>query len=90
MTGTRLLLLTSILPALALPQHSDLEELVENHRWVQAEALAATRLKQASPSDAKLRWLAARVRFAYGDLERAAELTEKAAAVDPKNADYQF
>ena len=67
----------------------DLEELVENRQWPQASAMAAQRL-QATTADARLYWLAGRVRFAYGDLDKAAELTEKAAELDPKNADIQF
>jgi len=74
------------LALLASAQHQDIEELIENHRWPQA----AQRLQSVSPSDARMNWLAARVRFAYHDLDQAAELTEKAATLDPKNADYQF
>ena len=69
--------------------HADLEELVENHQWPQASSLAEQRLK-ASPNDARLQWLAAEVRFAYRDLDRAAKLAEQAAAGDPDNANYQF
>ena len=78
------------LAGLAHAQNAGLEELVDNGLWGQASALADQRLKSGAATDAKLQWLAARVRFAYGDLDKAAELAEKAAAVDPKNADYQF
>jgi tetratricopeptide (TPR) repeat protein len=74
------------LALLASAQHQDIEELIENHRWPQA----AQRLQSVPDNDARLNWLAGRVRFAYHDLDKAAGFTEKAAALDPKNADYQF
>src|SRR5689334_2990397 len=74
------------LALLASAQSQDIEELIENRQWPQA----AQRLQSVPATDARLNWLAARVRFAYHDLEKAAELTERAAAIDPKNADYQF
>lgn len=70
--------------------HAELEELVENGQWAKASALTTQLLQSGPTGDARLQWLAARVKFAYGDLDKAAEHTEKAAALDPKNADYQF
>ena len=69
---------------------AELEELVENGQWAKASTISAQLLQSGPVGDARLQWLAARIRFAYGDLDKAAEFTEKAAALDPKNADYQF
>ena len=68
-------------------QQASLESLVENQQWSQASAAVQ---QAAGKNEAKFQWLAARVRFAYGDLERAAALAEKAAALEPRNADFQF
>jgi tetratricopeptide (TPR) repeat protein len=87
MISIRSLTVAALLGGISYAQQNDLEALIENGQWRQASALAEQRLRQ---DDARSLWLAARVRFAYHDLDKAAELTEKAAALDPKNADYQF
>lgn len=70
--------------------HAELAGFVENGQWAKASALSEQLLRASKAGDARLQWLAAQVKFAYGDLAEGTELTEKAATLDPKNADYQF
>ena len=73
---------------MACGQQADLEALVENEQWRQASALADQRLPSGA-KDARLQYLAARIRLAYSDLDRAVTLAERAAELDPRSADYQ-
>ena len=74
--------------AMACGQQADLEALVDNEQWRQASALADRRLPSGA-KDARLQYLAARIRMAYADLDGAATLAERAAELDPRSADYQ-
>lgn len=68
-------------------QSLSLEQLIENAQWREAAAVIE---KQPKPADAKWLGQAARVRIAYHDLDKAAEFAEKAASLEPKNADHHF
>lgn len=83
-------MLRVILPCLvsaALPA-ADLMKLVEDGHWKRAGALVDQELA-SKQNDARFQYLASRVRMAFGNLEEAAKLGERAAELDPKNADYQ-
>ncbi len=75
--------------ALRAASQEDLQSLVDDGHWKRARALVEQRLA-ADSADARFLWLASRVRTAYGQFDSAAELGEKAAKLDPRNADYQF
>jgi tetratricopeptide (TPR) repeat protein len=64
------------------------EALMEAGHWKRARVLAASRLA-AHPNDAEAVWWMARVELAYGDLERALPLAEKAVSLDGRNAVYR-
>jgi hypothetical protein len=72
---------------LLLSLNSDLERLVENGHFKRARALVA---QQAQPQDARGLALAAKIHLAYSELDQAARLAERAAALEPRNADHQF
>ncbi len=65
------------------------ESLVENFRWKRARALLEPRVKQ-NPSDAQAAYLLSKVRQAYGDLDGAQPLAEKAVQLDAGNAEYHY
>lgn len=75
--------------AVAACRADELAGLVEDGRWRQARSLVEQR-EGGAQGDARFLLLAAKVRFAYNELEKAAALAEKAAALDPKCADCQF
>ena len=64
------------------------EALVEGSHWKRAKALLEPRV-QANPSDAQALYLLSQVRIAYRDFSGALPLAERAAAQNPKNADYR-
>ena len=64
------------------------EALMEAGHWKRARVLAASRLA-AHPNDAEAVWWMARVELAYGDLEKALPLAEKAVSLDGRNAVYR-
>jgi tetratricopeptide (TPR) repeat protein len=64
------------------------EALVEGNHWKRARATLEPRV-QGNPSDAKALHLLAQVRQAYGDIEGALTLAEKAAALDSRSGDYR-
>jgi tetratricopeptide (TPR) repeat protein len=65
-----------------------LDELVKGRHWLRARAMADA---QTGPhrGDARFLWRASQVKMAFGDLVGAAKLAERAAELDPRNADYQ-
>jgi tetratricopeptide (TPR) repeat protein len=63
------------------------EKLIAAEHWTRAQALLEPLLRN-SPGDARVLFLAGRVREAAGDYDGARALAEKALALDPKNADY--
>ncbi len=64
------------------------EALVEGNHWKRAKALLEPRV-QGNPHDAKATYLLAQVRQAYGDIEGALTLAEKASALDARNGEYR-
>lgn len=69
----------------------DLASLVADGRWRAARAIVDQRESAAGTNnDTRFLVLAAKVRFAYGDLDKTAALAEKAAALDPRCADCQY
>lgn len=76
-----------VLLFLLLGLNSDLELLVDNGRYQRARKLLESKAPQ---SDARWLALAAKVYLAFGELDRAAGLAERAAAREPSNADHQF
>lgn len=75
--------------AVSAGRATELAELVEDGHWRKAKAIVDQR-ETAGQNDPRFLLLAAKVRFAYNDLEKAAQLAEKAALLDPKCADCQF
>ena len=72
---------------LLLSLNSDLATLVENGHFKRARARVA---RQAQPTDARGLALAAKIHLAFSELDQAAKLAERAAALEPRNADHQF
>jgi tetratricopeptide (TPR) repeat protein len=64
-------------------------ELVEDGHWKRARAALEAKVQQ-SPADAQTLYLLGRVRFVYRDYSGALQLAEKAAALDPKNAEIRW
>jgi len=65
------------------------EALIEGGHWKRARALLEPRVK-ANPSDAQAAYLLSRVKMAFGDLDAALNLAEKAVALDGRNANYHY
>src|SRR5579862_1107629 len=63
--------------------------LVKSGHWKRARPLIE-REYQSNPNRAELAWLLSQVKLAYGDLDQALTLAEKAVAVDGKNSDYHY
>ena len=63
------------------------DELVENGHFKRARPMVEQRLK-SNPNDARANYLLAKIKFAFGDLDGAVTLLEKAVALDGRNADY--
>lgn len=70
-------------------QAATVEELMERGHWKRARSLADEHLK-AKPNDAHALYLMARVKLTFGDPEGALALAERAAKLEPRNADYRF
>lgn len=64
-------------------------DLADHSHWKRLKALIEPRAA-ANPSDAEAQWLLSRLRLAFKDVENALAPAEKAAALDPKNADYRW
>ena len=64
-------------------------DLAEHGHWKRLKALIEPRAA-ANPNDAEAQWLLSRVRMAFKDVDGALAPAEKAAALDPKNADYRW
>jgi tetratricopeptide (TPR) repeat protein len=64
------------------------EALVEGNHWKRAKALLEPRV-QANPNDAQALFLLSQVRIAYRDFKDAVTLAERAAAQNPKSAEYR-
>jgi tetratricopeptide (TPR) repeat protein len=67
---------------------ASIDELVEGRHWLRARAIVESQAT-AHAGDARFLWRASQVKTAFGDLDGAAVLAEKAAALDPANAGYQ-
>jgi tetratricopeptide (TPR) repeat protein len=68
------------------------EDLIKAGHWKRARALLGQRYPGSHnlPSDARDAYLLSRVKMAFGDLDGALELAEKAVAVEGANASYHF
>jgi len=64
-------------------------DLADHGHWKRLKAAIEPRVA-ANPNDAQAQWLLARVRAAYKDSDGALAAAGKAAALDPKNADYRW
>ena len=64
-------------------------DLAEHGHWKRLKAMIEPRAA-ANPNDAEAQWLLSRVRMAYRDVDGALAPAEKAAALDPKNAEYRW
>lgn len=65
------------------------EALVDGNHWKRARAVLEPRVR-TNPNDAQALYLLAQVKQAYGDLDGALTLAEKAAALDGRNAAYRY
>ena len=63
------------------------EALIKAGHWKRARPLVEQRY-QANPGDARSAYLLSQVKAAFGDLDAAVPLAEKAVALDSNNADY--
>lgn len=63
--------------------------LLENGHFKRLRTVAEQKMK-ANPNDAAAQYYLARIKFEQGDLDAALPLAEKAAALDPKNADCRY
>jgi tetratricopeptide (TPR) repeat protein len=62
--------------------------LADGGHWKRARAVV-DKLPIAESKDARVAFVASRVKLAYSDLEGASKLAERAAELDPNNADYR-
>jgi tetratricopeptide (TPR) repeat protein len=87
----RRLFVVAVLCLLATPvgAQSPAVDLAEHGHWKRLKALIEPRAA-ANPNDAEAQWLLSRVRMAFKDVDGALAPAEKAAALDPKNADYRW
>jgi tetratricopeptide (TPR) repeat protein len=74
---------------LAGPTDSISAALIKSGHWKRARPLIEQQY-QANPNNAELAWLLSKVDLAYGDLEQALSLAEKAVAIDEKNSNYHY
>jgi tetratricopeptide (TPR) repeat protein len=65
------------------------EDLAEHGHWKRLKAMIEPRVA-ANPNDARAQWLLSRARLAYKDADGALAPAEKAAALDPKSAEYRW
>lgn len=65
------------------------EALIEGRHWKRARALLEPRVK-TNPNDAQAVYLLSRVRAAFGNLDAALDLAEKAVALNGRNANYHY
>jgi tetratricopeptide (TPR) repeat protein len=77
------------LPVLSLRAASPGADLAEHSHWKRLKAMVEPRVA-ANPNDAEAQWLLSKVRMAYHDADGALPPAEKAVALAPKNADYQW
>ena len=75
--------------ASAAAADSTLQALIDAGHWKRARVLAEQRYA-AKPNDAEPAYLLSQVKLAYGDVEAARALAEKAVALEPKNSNYHF
>ncbi len=85
-----MILTAALLVALAQAAVNDQapEALVEGGHWKRAKVLLEPRV-QANPNDAQSLYLLSRVRNAYRDFNGAIALAERAASLNPKNAEFR-
>ncbi len=81
------ILLASLLAWLAAADDPAPEALIKAGHWKRARALLEQRY-QANPGDARSAYLLSQVKAAFGDLDAALKLAEKAVLLDSNNADY--
>src|SRR5262249_2206645 len=81
-----LVCLLGVVPRADAPNAADL---ADHAHWKRLKAVIEPR-GAATPNDAQAQWLLSRVRAAYKDADGALAPAEKAAALDPKNADYRW
>ena len=82
-------LLALVLTAAVVASAATPDQLVDNGRFKQARTVLEQQLR-SHPNDAHLFWLSARVHRAFGDIQGALALAQKAVQLDPKNADYHL
>lgn len=75
--------------AAPLGAQSPLADLADHGHWKRLKAQVEPRAA-ANPNDAEAQWLLSRVRMAFKDPDGALAPAEKAAALDPKSAEYRY
>ena len=75
--------------AASLGAQSPAADLADHGHWKRLKALVEPRAA-ANPNDAEAQWLLSRVRMVFKDVDGALAPAEKAAALDPKSADYRW
>jgi tetratricopeptide (TPR) repeat protein len=68
---------------------ADADALIEARHWKRARAVLEP-LVARQPSDARAAYLLSRVKAAFGELDAALALAERAATLDARQADYRF
>jgi len=79
-------LLATATETLTAADNDSPEALIETEHWKRARDIVEPRLK-SDPNDLQALFIMARYKEAAGDFSAALALTEKAIAIDPKNAD---
>ena len=89
LSRTQLVAAICLLTSIADAQAPSGVDLAEHGHWKRLKAVIEPRVA-ANPNDAQAQWLLSRVRSAYKDQNGALAPAEKAAALDPRNADYRW
>jgi tetratricopeptide (TPR) repeat protein len=73
----------------SLGAQSPAVDLADHGHWKRLKALVEPRAA-ANPNDAEAQWLVSRLRMVFKDFDGALAPAEKAAALDPKSAEYRW
>lgn len=85
----RLAALLLLSPLLCASPLDEAEALAKAGHWKRARTALGPSMK-APPEEARTLWLVSRVQLAFGEKDAAVKTGERAAALDPRNSEYQY